>query len=354
MAKLEIPKSLRYDPSNVLGSNCAINLVTGARSFGKTYAFKKQAIKKYIKEGKTWSYVRYTDITLERMLKEKDFLLDITINDEFPDYKFKTDSRRLYIAEKGEHTRWEEFGAMYSLTTFNSYKGSTSPLMWLMFLDEFINEDPATPYPRGCVNKFYSMWETFDRREDRVTCVLAANVADCTNPFFREFGIRPIPKGTFRKFKHGKSYVFYENAFNPDFRNLASQSNIGKLTAGTDYDRYALDNEFLSETGEFVRRKLKDDIPVMRIVWDDYNFTLFSNDHVQTILVTTRASNVVLSEADTFVLTKDNMQVDYYLLDRCSGIIKFLFNKFQTGRLWFNSDQCREAFKEVLGFCGMR
>ena len=38
-----ISKQNRWDASNVMGSKALFNIVTGARTFGKTYAMKKNA-----------------------------------------------------------------------------------------------------------------------------------------------------------------------------------------------------------------------------------------------------------------------------------------------------------------------
>ena len=46
-----IPKWARWDPSNLMGAKCPVRLCTGPRSLGKTYAMKKQGIKRYLEKG---------------------------------------------------------------------------------------------------------------------------------------------------------------------------------------------------------------------------------------------------------------------------------------------------------------
>ena len=48
-----IPKWARWDTSNLMGAKCPVRLCTGPRSLGKTYAMKKQGIKRYLEKGET-------------------------------------------------------------------------------------------------------------------------------------------------------------------------------------------------------------------------------------------------------------------------------------------------------------
>ena len=89
--------------------------------------------------------------------------------------------------------KWQNLGQMYALTSFDSLKGATTANNTLMVLDEFIKEKRVPPYPSGCVDMLMNMWETFDRRENRVILVGLANNADLVNPLFQAWGITPSP-----------------------------------------------------------------------------------------------------------------------------------------------------------------
>lgn len=350
MAEL-IPKSARWNPSNLMGSGCAINMVTGMRSVGKTYAMKKIAIKQYIKKGRTWAYVRYNDTMVKRIVgNPKPFLHDVTMNDEFPDYVLKCNGTEMLIKERGAaDSKFEVFGKIYALTAFDSYKGSTTPEMSLMVLDEFIKEKRVPPYPPNTVNTFFNLWETFDRREDRVKVVMLANAADLVNPFFREWSIKPIPKGTSKKFRVGSGLVYYENAWNPDFQMYARSTNVGKYSQGGSYDEYAVGNDFASASGIFVCEKPKRAACQINLIWGNDQFGVWVDRYGGGLWVNDKPSK----STPRAVLMKSDMLPDLFMIDRASGIMQRCIDSFKCGGLFFSSDYVRETFLEMLALCGL-
>lgn len=346
---MSIPKSARWNPSDLMGSGCAINMVTGMRTVGKTYAMKKIAIKQFIKYGWTWSYVRYFDTMIERITRNpKHFLYDIVVNNEFPDYDFKCDGTNMLITKKGSK-KWTNFGKMYSLTSFDSFKGSTTPDMHLMVFDEFIKEKRVPPYPPNTVDMFFNLWDTFDRRENRVKVVMLANSADLVNPFFREWNIKPIPKGTHTKVKIGNGWGYYENAWNPDFAKYASESNVGKYSAGSSYDEYAVGNEFAQAKGIFVSEKPKQCSCQMGIIWGADKFGVWYDRFGSGIYIDDKPNN----KSPKVVLMKADMLPDLLMIDRTFPLLKRCIDNFKCGMMNFSSDYVRETFLDMLGMCGL-
>lgn len=347
---MAIPKEVRWDPSNVMGSSCPINMVTGPRTLGKTYGMKKQGIRRFIERGETWAYVRYNDAMVKRIMKAPEhFLADIAKNDEFPHHMLRMEGLKMQIAEKANKPKWTTFGTIYSLTSFDSYKGTTTPNMSLMVLDEFIKEKRFPPYPPDCVNMLMNMWETFDRREDRVKIVMLANAADLVNPFFRAWNIQPIPKGTTRKFRVGKSHVLYENAWSEAFAKFSADTNIGSFTDGTDYADYALNNEFKNDSGLFVQEKPKTAKCQMCIVWRNTKFGVWPDGFTGDVYVNTKPTN----DVNQLVLTRSDMTPDYMMIDRTSPYLKYPLKAFQCGQLYFDKDSTRENFLDMLQLCGL-
>lgn len=341
-----------WDCSNVMGSSCPINLVTGMRGFGKTYAMKKQGIKAYIKRGATWSYVRYNEPMIERVLKMGSFFGDIVRNDEFEDYLLKNEGTSLYIAEKCKHPKWEKFGSMVALSSFDSYKGASTPKMELMHFDEFIKEREKrnVPYPPGAVNAFWNLYDTFDRRENRLRVVMTANAADLVNPFFRAWKIKPIPKGSTAKFQVGRKMVFYENAYSEEYAKWARSSDIGAYTFGSSYDDYSIGNEFANSNGLFIRKRPENSYCQMGIKWGDELFGVWCTLRNGDSFVT----NKVSKDAETIVLSHSDLTPDYILLDRKAPYLKWLVKAYSYGQLYFDKDATRENFLDMLALCGLK
>lgn len=353
---MAIPKRFRYDPSPVLGSGCAVNIVTGARSYGKTYAMKKAAIRDYLKTGRTWGYLRTFDQEIRDILADgpKAFFGDIERNGEFPGYELRTNGRSMEIRKLGtgddKDGRWEIFGQFLALTKFQSYKGKTLANMHYLVYDEFIRETRFPPYPKGCVNMLINLWETLDRREDRLQIVMLANAADLVNPYFVEWGIEPPEKGKTKKVWVGNARVFVQNAFGAEFERYADKSNIGQFTKGSAYAEYAQQNAFRANNNLFVEHRPKRSTAQLNIVYKERVFGIWTDDNL------TGMKFVEDKEApvDSIVLTKEDMKPDLMMIERNDPYFKDMMLRFRRGLLRFNSNKCREEFLELMMLCGLR
>lgn len=336
-----------------MGSDCAFNLVTGMRGVGKTFAMKMQAVKRYIKDGHSWVYLRYNDVMIQNILKSPNpFLGDLETEEVFPDYVFKNEGVRLYIAERAKNPKWECFGSMAPITSFDSYKGTTAPKVWLMVLDEFIKEREKryVPYPPNVVHSFYNLFDTFDRRENRVKFVGLANEADLVNPFFREWGITPIPKGTHRIFRVNKYKCLYESAWNAEYEKWSRNSILGKMTAGTSYDDYAVGSNFANSGDMFISPIPKGSHCQMRIHWQGVDFGVWSSLNFGSLYVNQKPPR----NCDCIVLTRADMRPDYMMIDRSHPYLKSLVKCYGYGQLLFDKPQTRELFLDMLTLCGLK
>ena len=347
------PKEARWDPSRVMGSNCLFNLVTGMRGVGKTYAMKKIAVKRYIERGEAWVYMRYNEVMVKNILRSPNpFLGYLVVNEEFPDYTFKNEGPRMYVAQKSKHLKWELFGSIVPLIAFDSYKGTTAPTTTLMVLDEFIKEKEKrnVPYPPGVVSAFYNIHETFDRREGRVKFVGLANTANIVNPFFQAWRIKPIPKGTGKKFPVGKTKVYYENAWTQAYEEWARSSELGALTFGTEYDDYAVGNEFTGQTGLFVAPRPKQSRCDTCIVWEGSRFGVWVARNYMEIHIDDKPAR----DVGSIVLTREDMMPNYLMIERANPYLKWLVKAYQFGQMTFRNDVVRETFLEMLSMCGLK
>ena len=354
-----IPKKYRYDISGVIGSNCPINVVTGARSYGKTYGWKKRGIKRFIETGETWGYLRTFDQEIKDILADGNeaFFSDIMRNDEFPGYKFRAMGRTMQcgkVTGKNEKTgedvvEWRVMGQFLALTKAQSYKGKTVANMTLVVFDEFIRETKIPPYPANCVNMLLSLWETLDRREDRVRIVMLANSADAVNPYFLAWGIVPPPLGQHAKFPVGNSHVYVENCWSKEFDEYADKSNIGQFTQNSAYQLYAQKNRFANQSGAFVIERPRRTKPQMNVKWADETFCIhLMQDDLSGLYIEQKENTTV----ETIALTKDDARPDIYVIERNNPYLKGLVKRARIGKLYYNSDKCREQFLQVLELCG--
>ena len=83
---------INYD--EILSYNALINVVIGDRGVGKSYGAKKWCIKRFIKKGEKFLYVRRNKHDLDDIGKFFDDLLD---DKEINAHEFKVSGKKLYI-----------------------------------------------------------------------------------------------------------------------------------------------------------------------------------------------------------------------------------------------------------------
>lgn len=353
-SNLDIPSEHRFDPSNIMGSRALFNLCTGARGFGKTYAAKKIAIKRYLNDESTWVYSRYYKDNIKDQLKKGPFFGDIMANGAFPGYVFRNDNENMYIAPKpkdiSKKPKWKVFGHFAGLTGIEGFRGTTPITTNLWVLDEFIKKSQGTRYPTGTIGLFYDIYNSIDRNRNATRALLLANAADIVNPFFREWHITPIPLGTHKYFKVGTREVFYENAYNAEFAEDVKNSYLAGITDGTSYGRYAYENEFDQESGMFVAKKPKGARCHYDFVFMGERFGCWFDGFTGDVYVSRRVGK----NAVRCALTRSDMTPNYVLIDRNYPYLKYCLKCYSYGQLFFESDQIRESFLDMLRMCGLK
>ena len=140
------------------------------------------------------------------------------------------------------------------------------------------------------------------------------NAISVTNPYFTFFDLTLPYNSEFKTFKDGLIVVNYIK--NIEYRETKRETRFGKLIDGTEYGKYAIDNEFLRDSKAFIRKKSKDSKFYFILVingkyygiWNDYKcgmmfishdydpncpimFSINPDDHnEQTLLIRTRSS----------------------------------------------------------------
>lgn len=337
-----IDESVYFDGSKILSYNAPVNIIVGERSEGKTYWFKRKGIKNFLRDGSTWVYLRRHDSIFKKTLNKRPFFGDVA--QEFPNVEFKVDGRDMLLKREGD-SKWQVFGHFAALSQAQTYKGTTDPTCTMLVYDEFINEHKVPPYLPNEPAMLMNLWETLDRREDRVKIVMLANAADLINPYFLEWNII-LDKPGIRRYRNGLLVVQWDD--NPAFADHAAESNIGRFTAGTGYDDYARGNIFIGSGSEFIQEKSKNSRPVCCLVYRDQKFGIW-RDSKQGVY---NVSKKVTKDMFVFSLTTDDHRPNLIMLENADPFIKTLVQHYRFGMLFFDSPAIRESFMQALRMLG--
>lgn len=256
-----------YDYSKILTYNAFLNLLIGERGVGKTYGASKLVVKQAIKNGYEFAYIRRYKTELKKSVPK--FFKALIENNEFPDHTLYTKGDTFYLDDV-------PIGYAMTLSTAQSLKGTNFSKVKFIIFDEFIIEKGQQHYLPNEVENFLGLVETIARMRD-VKIFMLANAVSSVNPYFLFFDISLPYNNDIKTFKDGLILVQYMK--NEEYRKAKRESNFGKLVSGTEYESYAIENQFRLDNKNFIEKKTgtskcsfsfkyKDNIYG---VWFDYN-----------------------------------------------------------------------------------
>lgn len=232
-----------YDYSKILSYNAFINFLIGERGVGKTYGASKFVIKQFINKGEEFVYIRRYKSELAKAVPE--FFKSIIANDEFPNHKLSNKGNKFIIDDKIA-------GYSFSLSTAQSLKSTNFPKVKNIIFDEFIIEEGQNHYIKNEVENFLGMIESISRMKD-VRIFMLANAVTITNPYFIYFDINLPYNSDIKTYRDGLILVQY--MYNKEYREAKAQTKFGKLTEGTEYSKYAIENNFRLDNKNFIEKK---------------------------------------------------------------------------------------------------
>lgn len=339
-----------YDGGRAISFNCPITMCCGTRSYGKTYYFKRRAVKRWLKQETTTSYMRRYDEQLKALLRKKNsFVSDLIANDEFPGLELRQNGRLIEAKRPGSDT-FKPVIYFTALSAYENEKSGHDAQTDTLIFDEFIKESKRVPYIEREVNALMNFWETLDRREDRVRLFLLGNAADLVNPYFLEWRITITPETPrYSKWQDGSILLEYVTPSGA-FMERSATSNIGRVTAGTNYDTYARLNKFADLNDDFiVKQKPSRATHVCTLVYMGDRFGVWMDAKQGEYYVCLGAPS---DNRPVYTLTREDMRPNLVMLRRSEPIIKTLGRMYRYGYIWFDRVKTREAFLSMMQRAG--
>ena len=240
----------------------------------------------------------------------------------------------------------ETIGYAIPLSIANILKSSSFSRVKNIMFDEFMIDNGTYHYLRNEVIQFLDVIETIGRLRD-VRVFLLGNAISITNPYFNFFDLTLPYKTEYKTFKDGTILVCY--AKNEAYRKVKKESRFGKLIDGTQYAKYAIDNEFLRDSKSFIAKRPKSTRFYSIViaggnkygVWRDWNDGFIfisdkydpSNPCVFAFEVNDHNENTILARA------------------RTSAWFKPIIEAYRQGRLYFEDQKIKNNFMLILNKC---
>lgn len=232
-------------------SNGLIFFVIGERGVGKSFNSKVAVLKKFIRSGEQFLYIRRYKTELDTALAN--FWDDIQANGYFDDLRLTVKKSKMLTEFQCDG---QTCGYAVPLSTANILKSTPFPNVTTIIFDEFLLDTGGTyHYLKHEVTMFLDVIETVGRLRDNLKVILLGNALNVhASPYFAYWDLElPQDGSEFRTFKDGAIVVNYIR--NMAYREAKKQSKFGKLIDGTEYGKYAIDNEVLRENNSFIEKR---------------------------------------------------------------------------------------------------
>lgn len=320
-------------------------MLIGNRGGGKTYGFKTWAIDDYLKTGKQFVWLRRYGTEVDEM--RKTYFDDIA--KKYPAYNFSIKGSRksgkILIDNKVA-------GHYFALTTSSIAKSSSYPLVDKIIFDEFLIIGNTYKYLNDEVVLLLELVETIFRdRENDPTAIkprgvyLLGNNVTIANPYFLYFNIKPFKQRFYVDKARG---LVVEQYTNKAFVEAKKQSSIGKLTAGTTYAEYSIENKSYLDNDRFIAPKPSKCTFNCAIdykgktygFWLDYkNGNMYVNYQYDP------------DSPNRYSLTKDDHTLNTFLVKNLNNTyIKNIVWLFRAGCMYFDNQQLKAQVYELLSY----
>lgn len=320
-----------YDPNDLLSYNKLLNMVIGARGFGKSFAFKKYPIKRFLKYKQKFIYVRRYKTELKKI---ETYFDDIAPH--FEGHSFKVKGRTFFIDD-------EIAGYAIPLSSWQSEKSNAYPDVTTIVFDEFIRQKDKSYYLPNEVESFLNLIDTVIRTRDNAKIFMLSNATTVVNPYFLYFKISPNLEKRFT----GKGEIIVEIANSKEFTEFRRKTAFGKLIQNTNYEKMAVDNEFTEDNDVFIEKRTKESKFKFSIVFDGFTFGIWLDVENGLMYISNKHDpktkfKYVISKAEMIESTvyMKNYKSNYHL----SNLIEF----FKLGGLRFENQTIKNKMYDMM------
>lgn len=328
-------KNIWYSYDKVLSYNAMLNFIIGERGVGKSYGIKKIVINRFLKKGRKFIYLRRYDTELKKSLKDNEFFKDIGNDSAFKDFKFSIKGDKFLIDNK-------VCGYAIPLSKASIYKSVPFPDVDIIIYDEFLIDNATYHYIQDEPEKLLDFMETVGRLRN-IQVFLLGNSISLINPYFDYFNISLPYKTDIKTFKEGIILINYIK--NEAYREVKRESRFGKLIDGTKYGSYAIDNEFLKDNNNFIKKKSSK---------SKFFFNLILNGHTYGVWLDYNSNDMYISKhfnsnhpvSITFNY-KDHSE-NTIMLKSKSVFYQNLINHYEKGFLYFENQQIKSDVTKLI------
>ncbi len=234
-----------YNYDRINSYNATLNFILTNRGFGKTFGAKCNVIKKFIKKGEQFVYVRRYKTELNDIHK---FFDSPDLRKKFKTHTFEVKGKTFYIDGKIA-------GYAIALSTSQKLKSVDYPFVTTIIFDEFINTSPVNSL-KGESGLLFNLIETINRNrelEDKeaVKVVLLSNSNTIDDDIIRVLSlgdqIQQMKTNNEHLYIDSERGIYLSLLENKTVKDMKLKTKLYKLTKGTSFYDMAIENEFTKD-----------------------------------------------------------------------------------------------------------
>ena len=332
------------DFSRVLSYNALLTFINAERGVGKSYGAKEFVANRFIKYNEEFVYIRrYKTEVEEAMMKHNvpKFWEQIKNGKVMKGHKYTNTKDTMSIDGK-------VCGYAIPLSIANIMKSSTFDKVKTIIFDEYIIDKGNYHYLRNEVIAILETIETIARLRD-IRVIFLGNSISSTNPYFTYFNLTLPYNNEVKVCKRdnkGQPLIVLFYSKNEAYRKVKKASRFGQLIEGTEYGKYAIDNEFLRDSKSFIKKKSKGCKFYFILVINNKYYGVWNNYNEGMMYI----SNDYDPNCPVIFSINPNDHNENTLLIRCrtSPFFKSIIEHYRLARLCFESQKIKNIVMDIL------
>ena len=330
-----------YSLDKALSYNALFNFIIGERGCGKSFGSKNFCIRDFINHGNQFIYLRRYKEELD--LACQAFFDDIIDAGLYEDSVFEIKGGKKLTKF---YMDGELIGYGIALSTSNILKSTAFPKVKTIVFDEFILDVGTYHYLKNEVTKLLDAYETvFRLRDGRI--LFLGNAVSIDNPYMNYFNLTLPYNSEFKTFNDGAILVNYIK--NMEYREKKRESRFGKLIDGTDYGKYAIDNEMLRDNQDFIEKKGKNPVYWNNIIVNGKTYGVWHNRQNGRVYI---SEDFEPSSKFSFAMTIDDHTPDSkYISIRKNSYMQVIIEYYKNGDLYFENQSIKNNFMKLIRKC---
>lgn len=335
--------SIYYNFDKLFSYNFLIALVIGERGVGKTFNAKVAVLKKFLRTGEQFIYLRRYKTELDSALAT--FWDDLQSNGYFEDHDLKVKKSKMLTTFLCDG---KVCGYAVPLSTSNILKSTSFPKVKTIIFDEFIL-DPLSGtyrYLKNEVQMLLDVIETVGRLRDIQVLMLGNYINFFGCPYVAYFDLDLPYGGEFRTFKNGAIVVNYIR--NEAYREAKRKSRFGLLIQNTIYGDYAIENKSLRENNLFIGKRPSNSQFYCVLVINGSSFGVWKGIDGYVYISDKYDPNSPYKFACDF---DDHTEQTIFLNYRENFYLKFCIRAYKQGWLKFENVKCKSVTQSLFNKC---